>query len=349
MAEFTVKRALERVGTQLRGKWTVDKLIGMGGMACVYAATHRNGKRVAIKMLHPDLCKNPDACSRFLREGYAANQVGHPGAVSVLDDDQTDDGAVFLVMELLEGEGLDLRLERQKTLDPTEVLFIADQLLDVLAAAHRQGIIHRDIKPANILLCTDGSVKVLDFGLARMKESQFATQATREGIVLGTASYMAPEQAQAKRDLVDARADLWAVGATLFHALTGRTVHLGKSTMDRLIAAMKTPAPPIASVAPDVPRCLAEVIDRSLRFAREERWQDAGTMQAAARAAFAELTGEDLPSQRRPSLHHVAGWVPPEAADVSLNLSVTFDPGQPKVQDVTDSMLEELPPPKRRS
>jgi eukaryotic-like serine/threonine-protein kinase len=271
MAEFTVSQAQARVGTVLRNKWTVEKLIGIGGMACVYAATHRNGKRVAIKMLHPSLVRNQDVCDRFLREGYASNSVNHANAVSVLDDDRTEDGAVFLVMELLEGEGLDIRLEERQTLDPTEVLYIADQVLDVLAAAHDKGVIHRDIKPANIFLCTDGAVKVLDFGLARMKESGFTGQVTRDGIVIGTASYMPPEQAHAKRNLVDARSDLWAVGATMFHAISGRFVHHGGSTLDRLVAAMKKPAPSVGSVVPGLPESLVTVVDRSLMFNKEDR------------------------------------------------------------------------------
>jgi serine/threonine protein kinase len=330
MTEFTVKQALKRVGSVLRHKWTVDKLIGLGGMASVYAATHRNGKRVAIKVLHPTLAKNADACERFLREGYAANKVDHPNAVSVLDDDETDDGAAFLVMELLEGEGLDARLERQTTLDPTEVLFISDQVLDVLASAHAKGIIHRDIKPANLFLSKDGSVKVLDFGLARMKEKSFGGKVTRDGIVIGTASYMSPEQAQAKRDLIDARSDLWSLGATMFHALTGRYVHHGGTTMDRLVAAMRKPAPSIGSVVADLPESLVCLIDKSLVFRKEDRWPDASSMQTALRNVFAEITGQKIPVVERVSLSHVAGWVPPPASapaqSESLSVSVVFDP-----------------------
>jgi serine/threonine-protein kinase len=337
MSVFTVKQAQERVGSVLRNKWTVDKLIGIGGMACVYAATHRNGKRVAIKMLHPGLVKNADICDRFLREGYASNAVGHPNAPSVLDDDRTDDGAVFLVMELLEGEGLDIRLEARQTLEATEVLYIADQVLDVLAAAHDKGVIHRDIKPANIFLCKDGAVKVLDFGLARMKESGYGGQVTRDGIVIGTASYMPPEQAHAKRNLVDARSDLWAVGATMFHALTGRFVHHGGTTMDRLIAAMKKPAPSLASVAPDLPASLVAVVDRSLMFNKEDRWPDARTMQFVARGVFAELTSGPQSSPGRVSLSHVPAWVPgnPNASDLSsIDVSVVYDPNPTDSLDV---------------
>src|SRR6185369_1933868 len=132
------RRAKSRVGQTVNGRWHLDSLLGIGGMAAVYAATHRNGKRVAVKLLHPELSRNGELRQRFLDEGYAANRVGHPSAVSVLDDGVSDEGAVFLVMDLLEGETLEARIRRSGRLAPREVLFIADSLLDVLAHAHDQ-------------------------------------------------------------------------------------------------------------------------------------------------------------------------------------------------------------------
>ncbi|HEY2514825.1 MAG TPA: protein kinase, partial [Polyangiaceae bacterium] len=143
--------ALARVGTVVREKWRLDRLLGVGGMAAVFAAMHRNGNRVAIKMLHRDLADVGELRTRFLREGYLANAVEHPGAVSVLDDDATADGTVFLVMELLEGETLERRWERNgRQLPVLEVLSAVDGLLDVLAAAHAKGLVHRDVKPENV-------------------------------------------------------------------------------------------------------------------------------------------------------------------------------------------------------
>src|SRR6478609_6467578 len=128
--EHWVMRAQERVGKVLRQKWRLDRLLGVGGMAAVYAATHRNGKRAAVKVLHVEHAMNPDLRTRFLREGYVANTVDHSGTVSVLDDDTDDDGCVYLVMELLEGETLEARWERKHNrLDPGEVLSITDKLL----------------------------------------------------------------------------------------------------------------------------------------------------------------------------------------------------------------------------
>ena len=160
--------AAERVGRTLRGKWRLDALLGVGGMASVYAATHRNGKRGAVKVLHAAL--GEEARKRFLREGYASNRVAHPGVPSVLDDDVDEEGAVFLVMELLEGSSLEeIRMAATTGRLPVgEVLDIASAALDVLAAAHGKGVLHRDLKPANLFRTTRGEIKMLDFGIARI-------------------------------------------------------------------------------------------------------------------------------------------------------------------------------------
>ncbi len=229
-ADPTTQRALARVGIVLREKWRLDSLLGVGGMAAVYAATHRNGKRGAVKMLHLELSGDADARKRFLREGYAANAVDHPGAVSVLDDDVAEDGSVFLVMELLEGSSVDARAASRpgRKLDAGEVLAIADQLLDTLVVSHAKGIVHRDIKPENLFLTKAGHVKVLDFGLARLRDLNLGSKGQRmtaTGSVMGTPAFMPPEQALGNWDSVDARTDLYAVGSSMFCLLTGRFVH----------------------------------------------------------------------------------------------------------------------------
>ena len=290
-------RARQRVGVTLKDKWTLDDLVGVGGMAAVYSATHRNGMRVAVKMLHTELSVDPEVRSRFLREGYLANKVDHPGAVAVLDDETADDGAVFLVMELLEGETLAHRFERKaRTLLIEEVLLIADKVLDILAAAHDKHIVHRDIKPDNIFLTHAGGVKVLDFGIARLREmsphiSPPKTSSTRSGSTMGTPAYMAPEQARARWDEVDGRTDLWSVGATMFKLLTGRVVHVADTINEQLLAAMTKPAPPLGTLVPTVPIPVLEVVDKSLQYVKEERWSDARAMQRAIRDAYQAITG----------------------------------------------------------
>jgi serine/threonine-protein kinase len=282
--------AQKRVGTTLNNKWTIDRLIDMGGMAAVFAATHRNGKKVAIKMLHPFIAAHEDVRERFLREGYVANQADHPGAVSILDDDVTSDGAPFLVMELLDGESVDQWMNRAGgTLPIPDVLAVADQVLDVLAAFHARGVIHRDIKPGNLYVTKQGIVKVLDFGLARLRDPRFGHAATQSGIVLGTAAYMPPEQAQGKADQVEARSDVFAVGAVMFRALTGRPVHEARGATERLLQAMKDRAPSVGLVAPHLPTWVVGVVDKALAFDKKDRWASANDMRSAVRSTFAQL------------------------------------------------------------
>jgi serine/threonine-protein kinase len=286
------ERAKARVGSTLKDKWHIDALLGLGGMAAVYSATHRNGMRVGIKVLHTELSVNSEVRSRFMREGYLANKVEHPGAVQVLDDEVAEDGAVFLVMELLEGATLaDRRARAGQSLPVEEVLIVADQVLDVLRAAHAKSIVHRDIKPDNIFILRTGSVKVLDFGIARLRELSGTTQATRSGALMGTPAYMAPEQARARWDEVDARTDLWSLGATMFSLLSGRAVHEADTLNEQLLSAMTNPAPSIATFAPALTIPVVEVIDRALEFDKNGRWTDAEHMQAAVRTAYQMLTG----------------------------------------------------------
>ena len=277
------------VGQVLCGKWTVDSLIEVGGMSSVYAATHRNGRRVAIKVLQRRYARDPEVRKRFLREGYVANKIDHPGALAILDDDTSHDGAPFLVMELLEGESLSTRLKRVGGRLPVlEVLAIAEQLLEVLEAAHRSGIVHRDIKPGNVFVTNEGHTKLLDFGLARVRDGELSLIPTATGVVLGTAAYMAPEQARGIPEDVDARADLFAVGAVVFRALVGRPIHERGTPFDTIIAAMREAAPPFASVLAGAGPLLAAAMDRALAFDKEARWPNAGAMRRAVRAAYDE-------------------------------------------------------------
>jgi serine/threonine-protein kinase len=291
-ASMVEERPIDRSGEVLRNKWRLDRLLGAGGMASVYAATHRNGKRAAVKLLHPELAFHEEIRKRFLREGYAANKVDHPGAVSVLDDDVAEDGSVFLVMELLEGESLSSRAERSGgALELCEVFPIADQLLNVLAAAHDKGIVHRDIKPENVFISPSGSIKVLDFGIARLREVAGTGKSTRTGTAMGTPAFMSPEQARGRWEQVDGRTDLWAVGATMFTLLTGKMVHEADTVNELLLEAMTAKARPVQSIRPDLPEPAAQIIDRALAFDPKDRWSDAREMQDAVRQAQDVLSG----------------------------------------------------------
>jgi serine/threonine-protein kinase len=287
--------AQARIGTTLRDKWRLDVLLGIGGAAAVYAATHRNGSRAAVKILHSEMSTSDFVRDRFLWEGYVANLVGHEGAVRVIDDDVADDGSLFLVTELLDGETLEERRIRSGGRMPeNEVLLVADQLLDVLAAAHTHGIVHRDIKPENVFLTRAGKVKVLDFGIARLRE--LASASLQAGAMIGTPAYMAPEHARGLFDEVDELSDIWACGATMFHLLTGRGVHSGSSVHEELTNAMTQAAPALATVRPDASSACARVVDRALAFEKDKRWPSTQSMQAAVREAYGETVGSPIAS-----------------------------------------------------
>jgi serine/threonine-protein kinase len=318
------QQAERRVGTVIGAKWRVDALLGSGSMAAVYAVTHRNGARAALKILHPTLCTDPGVCERFLGEGYLTNSVKHPGIVRVLDDGVTDDGCVFLVMDLLEGETLEsLRLLRGGRIDLIDTLDIADRLMDVLHAVHSAGIIHRDLKPQNVFVCTDASVKLLDFGVARVFDRAAQSKLSMFGLVLGTPSFMSPEQALGSRDKVDHRSDIWSLGATLFTALTGETVHLGANVQAKLLAAATVKARSISMVMPDLPAPIAAAIDMALRFKKEDRWASVDAFRRAVRDARVHA-GLGKPQT-----------VPPPAFDMSLDEPTHRDFGSGLPPDLT--------------
>jgi eukaryotic-like serine/threonine-protein kinase len=335
-------RARARVGRVLRGKWHLDVLLGVGGMAAVYAATHRNRTRAAIKMLHSELSVHHEIRARFQREGRAANSIDHPGVVRVLDDDEAEDGSVFLVMELLDGESLEGRAKRLGGKLPIdEVIAAGNQLLDVLAVAHESGIIHRDLKPENIFLTREGQIRVLDFGIARIRElSGAAGHATRAGMAMGTPAYMAPEQARGLWDHVDATSDLWATGATAFALLTGRAVHEGRTTNEILVAAATNRAPGLRSIDPAIPEPVAEVVDKALAFEQEQRWPDARAMQDALRRAYEKIHDSPISSAPKPT-------VPPSVPDRTLPGSDGIDLPL-SIEGAADTTTQAVSTPKAR-
>ena len=308
MASSSVRQQAEaRVGTLLDGKWTLETFLGYGGSAAVYGATHRNGKRGAVKVLHAHCAADGDLVTRFLREGYLANKIAHPGVVSVLDDDRAPDGTVYLVMELLEGRSFERHGRgAAPPLTVLEAMQVADELLDVLVAAHTMGLVHRDIKPANIFLTLNGQLKVLDFGIARLAEASHEG-ATQTGMLMGTPAFMPPEQARGRWQEVDARSDIWAVGVTLSALLTGRRPRTADTPAEELLAAMMQPMPSLRTILLDAPPEVVELIDKAYAFERADRWQSALEMQAAVRAIKAQLIeGGGAPSvtmRFAPELH----------------------------------------------
>jgi len=278
-----------RIGVTLASRWRLDRKIGSGGVATVFAGTDlRDNRSVAVKVLHDDLSGDEDVCRRFLREGVVVNRIDHPGVVHV-DDAGTDGDRTYLVMGLLEGQTLKEAWQSAgEKLSEAEVVRHLERLLDIVVAAHAAGVVHRDLKADNIFLTTAGELKLLDFGIARLRDTTSTDDsATAAGSMLGTPACMPPEQALGKWDEVDERADVYAMGATAFRMLTGKPIHEAGSLPELLMAVASKPARPIRSVSQHIAPALAGVIDRALAFERTARWSSAAEMLAALRRAHA--------------------------------------------------------------
>lgn len=337
------QRARARVGRILDEKYSLERLLGYGGMAAVYEARHRNGHRCAVKILHPEIARDEVVRGRFLSEGYAANKVEHPGAVEVTDDDVVQSGedknTAYLVMELLDGESVFSRAKRGQ-LTEAEVLTIAEGVLDVLDAAHARGIIHRDLKPDNLFLVRDGDrerVKVLDFGIARIAD---AARKTNVGQTLGTPSYMSPEQARGDQNAIDGRTDLFSLGATMFRLLSGRRIHEADNPTEILAKMATLPAPPVHSIAPHISAPVAAIIDRALQFRRENRYPSAAEMRNDVRAA---REGRPLPSPDFAPIGFSPGAEPTAAPPPQYREQPTVVAGPPTLPP-TASHSAPLPP-----
>ncbi len=269
------------VGTLIDRKYRIERCIGRGGMGAVYeAANVAIGKRVALKFLEvSDGPADRDAVVRFQREAEAASAVESAHIVQIFDSGTTADDRPYLVMELLRGEDLRARMKRVGKLPESDVIHIAMQTLRALVRAHEAGIVHRDLKPDNLFLDSRDDdplfVKVVDFGISKVTQTRATNNTlTRRGTVLGTAYYMAPEQAQAFPD-IDGRADLYSLGAICFEALTGEAPHSGGSYEAILVKACTQDAPDVRRDAPETSEAFAKVIAKALARDRAERYQDA--------------------------------------------------------------------------
>jgi serine/threonine-protein kinase len=292
----------------LVGEYRIEAKIGAGGMGTVYKAVQPLiGKTVAVKVLSARLAHNPNAIRRFVLEARAVNDISHPNLVDIFSFGQLTDGRYYYVMEYLEGQSLGTLLRSRRRLSREETVPIFLDVLRALEAAHAKGVIHRDLKPDNVFLAPDATgnairAKLLDFGLAKLLESEAPPDVDRPvtaaGVAVGTPQYMSPEQCRGAK--VDARTDLYAIGVMLYETLTGELPFSGTSTLDIWEAQVRrAPRRPIA-LAPDaVTPELDELILRLLSKDPAERLQSAGevylALSAHARRIRAGLTPGPIP------------------------------------------------------
>jgi serine/threonine-protein kinase len=265
-----------RGGTRVAGRFVIERLLGAGGMGAVYLARDEQlGEQVALKVIAGLALLDPNAADRLRREATLARKISHPNVVRMHDLGE-EHGLLFVSMEYVAGESLAARIKRLGAIPASQLRPIAVQLCEGLAAAHACGIIHRDLKPANILIDGQGRVKLIDFGIAR---SELNAGMTATNMVIGTPDYMAPEQV--KGGALDARTDVYALGAVLYHALTGRPPFPGDTPIAVGLAHCQDPVVPPRQLRPDVPAVWETVLLRALEKTPFARYPNVAALQAA--------------------------------------------------------------------
>jgi len=323
-------------------RYRVVRLLGKGGMGAVYLAMHQHlGRHVALKVIKRSLMEEPDAVQRFRREIRAVGQLSHPNIVQAHDADQAGD-LHFLVMEYVEGQSLAEYLQAQGPLPVAEACEYARQTALGLQHAHDQGLSHRDIKPHNLMRTPTGQVKILDFGLAHVAGGPGAdAQLTGTGVAMGTADYIAPEQASNAR-AADIRADVYSLGCTLYHLLTGRTPYPGGTHVEKMLKHIQQEPTPLEQLRADLPAGLVEVVARMMAKDPADRYQEPAQV-AAALAAFVAAPSGPLALPVARTLIEPA----PDAVPVVRTI-IEGKPAGPLVdRTAAITKLETLPPSRR--
>ncbi|MEM9193232.1 MAG: serine/threonine-protein kinase [Myxococcota bacterium] len=311
-AELPLRQGTDpHLGLVVEGKYEIVRKLGEGGMGAVYEARRRViDRRVAIKTLHAHLASHEDVVRRFLNEARAVNEIGHENILEIYDFGQFEDGAPFLVMELLEGEDLSELVDRVGPLSLGRAARIVRQVCDALSATHRKNIVHRDLKPENVFLTQNRArpdfVKVLDFGVSKFR-GQESHLRTKTGVAVGTPYFMAPEQARGKSDL-DHRADIYALGVLLYNVLTNDYPFVAESQPELLVKILVDPPLPLDRRRPDLPVEVVELVHRMVEKEPDAR----PTTAAEVGEVLARFVTEDSPAPV--SLQDSQISVPPEKA-----------------------------------
>lgn len=334
-------------GTELGGRYRLEKVLGKGACGVVFQASHLIiGKQVALKCLYPALRRHPTHVERFFREARIAATVEHPNVIKIFDGGDDQD-TLFLAMELLRGETLEERIARGP-MPVSEAVDLFLKIIDGVAAVHEKGVIHRDLKPDNVFLTEargelEGEPKVLDFGVSKLKEPG-RSDLTHLGAVMGTPCYMAPEQIKNAKD-VDARADVYSLGVMLYETISGQLPYEGGSIVEIFQAAQRGNATPLDRLSRDVSRVLSKVVHRAMHVEPEKRFPTVRQMHAALaavravdgsgvdssmtiedlRSPVASLTGDDLQKLANPPVTRPIG----QASDEATNRLRTAQPAVP--------------------
>ena len=268
------------IGARIQN-YQVTSLLGQGGMGAVYVAQHPIiGRKVAIKVLQPEMAKDKSLVDRFINEARAANVLGHPNIVDILDVGTLPDGVPYIIMELLAGESLGQRLDRVGRIDAGQAVKMAVQAISALAAAHAAGIVHRDLKPDNLFVVAPNRataagagevIKVLDFGIAKMKRDLTNSPLTSTGALMGTPVYMSPEQCRGVPGEVDHRTDIYSMGIILYQMLCGRPPFTSEGLGDILVSHLTRAPQPLRALAPEVPARVERAVLAALEKDKEKR------------------------------------------------------------------------------